>query len=466
MGQTRTRIRASLGVVATRSTQSTRRCHRLSEPSTSSPHRSPQRISTNTTLGEHPDTLRSGTLVRSPVLLLVRPKVFTGVSSCLRAGGMAGGGPKKQGGEAKYTETKFAKQGDLGSKVLPYSPTGVKWKAGGTGTTKWSIRSNHGGGEVVTQLCWVLGCLHEPPCLHRHAHQCDPPRLVAGYSFRLCKRSEELTEACMQRTPLKFATDFHRLEFNDGTNMTIAGRYVSTGTKPAGSQWAMNPLPYTCPTPGPECSWEVQSFEPPCPEPLDRTKTDTGRCSGRDPFNTLIVDEVSVPANLEPGEYVLGIRWDCEKSAQICERRAQEGRCCANASCLPDGLMRCDSHPTPVMCRAKLCGHRDRCVTNASLSTAMATSKSTMRNVLARAKLPSEGCCFAVWRSQNVLQTAKLFRGQPLDLPHTGSRTSSGQCYTFDYVYRYQIFDLQDWAETRRRGARRPLRPRGSAPPR
>ena len=39
--------------------------------------------------------------------------------------GMAGGGPKKQGGEAKYTPTKFAQQGDLGSKVLPYAPTGV-----------------------------------------------------------------------------------------------------------------------------------------------------------------------------------------------------------------------------------------------------------------------------------------------------------------------------------------------------
>ena len=84
------------------------------------------------------------------------------VCSCLRLGGMAGGGPKKQGGEAKYTETKFAKQGDLGSKVLPYSPTGIKWKAGGTGTTKWSIRSNHGGGEVVTQMCWVLVACANP----------------------------------------------------------------------------------------------------------------------------------------------------------------------------------------------------------------------------------------------------------------------------------------------------------------
>ena len=31
--------------------------------------------------------------------------------------GMAGGGPQKEGGEAKYIATAFAKQGDLGSKV-------------------------------------------------------------------------------------------------------------------------------------------------------------------------------------------------------------------------------------------------------------------------------------------------------------------------------------------------------------
>ena len=39
-----------------------------------------------------------------------------------------------------------AKQGDLGSKVLPPNPTGVVWKAGGTVETKWNIRANHGGG--------------------------------------------------------------------------------------------------------------------------------------------------------------------------------------------------------------------------------------------------------------------------------------------------------------------------------
>jgi hypothetical protein len=52
-------------------------------------------------------------------------------------------------------------------------------------------------------------------------------------------------------------------------------------------------------------------------EPVDRTKSDTGRCSGRDPFNTLIVNTLTVPSHLAPGDYVLGLRYDCEKSAQI-----------------------------------------------------------------------------------------------------------------------------------------------------
>lgn len=60
--------------------------------------------------------------------------------------GMAGGGPKQQPGEAKYTETKFAHQGDLGTKVLPPAPSGIVWARGSNVTTKWSIRTNHGGG--------------------------------------------------------------------------------------------------------------------------------------------------------------------------------------------------------------------------------------------------------------------------------------------------------------------------------
>jgi hypothetical protein len=53
---------------------------------------------------------------------------------------MAGGGPHQQGGEAEYTTTKIAKQGDPGS-VLPYTPTGTVWKAGSIVQTGLSIRA-------------------------------------------------------------------------------------------------------------------------------------------------------------------------------------------------------------------------------------------------------------------------------------------------------------------------------------
>ena len=42
-----------------------------------------------------------------------------------------------------------------------------------------------------------------------------------------------------------------------------------------------------------------------------------GRCSGRFPYNVEIVDEVFVEEDIKPGRYVVGFRWDCEKSAQI-----------------------------------------------------------------------------------------------------------------------------------------------------
>ena len=48
-----------------------------------------------------------------------------------------------------------------------------------------------------------------------------------------------------------------------------------------------------------------------------------------DPYNTTLADELLVPADLPPGEWVLGIRWDCEKSAQ-----ARDALCCPSHSSL------------------------------------------------------------------------------------------------------------------------------------
>jgi len=194
---------------------------------------------------------------------------------------MAGGGYSNMGGEAKYTTTKYAKVGMAG-KALPPAPTGIVWKRGEVVTTSWSIRANHGG----------------------------------GYQYRLCPVSEEATEKCFFRNPLEFATATHTLTYSNSSNPTHAESWkvnatlVSVGTLPEGSTWARNPLPYSN-------SGTAPMFDPPCEESIDRKESDTGKCSGRDPFNTLITDELRVPTHLAPGKYVLGIRWDCEKSAQV-----------------------------------------------------------------------------------------------------------------------------------------------------
>ena len=68
---------------------------------------------------------------------------------------------------------KWAKMGDLGSRVLPYSPSGTKWMAGSSVEVGFGITYNHGG----------------------------------GYQYRLCKlpaKGELLTEHCFQQLPLEF----------------------------------------------------------------------------------------------------------------------------------------------------------------------------------------------------------------------------------------------------------------------
>jgi hypothetical protein len=58
--------------------------------------------------------------------------------------GMAGGAPVWRHTALTFYDTRYAKQGQLGTEVLPPNPTGVVWKAGETVETKWNIRANHG----------------------------------------------------------------------------------------------------------------------------------------------------------------------------------------------------------------------------------------------------------------------------------------------------------------------------------
>lgn len=306
-----------------------------------------------------------------------------GTAPVFDACGMAGGFTSEEPGEAKYTSTSLAKQGMLGSQ-LPPAPSGTVWTAGSEVQTAISIRANHGG----------------------------------GYSFRLCPASKTPTEACFQATPLPFVPGQQTLRWANGTELLINGTYVDVGTHPAGSMWAMNPLPYSNANSGPafpppchektahhpappagNCSMvktgPATGFEQctdafcstakeyaytgnvsildciaqckavncscfdynptsagthpfehcrvaaaaaydgvvpsgdhytayrnpenpePTPTPGPSGEVTDGYCSGQFPYNVMILDTVSVPKSVPPGDYVLGFRWDCEKSAQV-----------------------------------------------------------------------------------------------------------------------------------------------------
>lgn len=79
--------------------------------------------------------------------------------------------------------------------------------------------------------------------------------------------------------------------------------------------WAMNPIPATpsdysqvCPHPGGPVDAPTAYLK------WGKNPTD---CSGVWPTTLYVEDTVIIPADIEPGEYVLGWRWDCEETTQI-----------------------------------------------------------------------------------------------------------------------------------------------------
>lgn len=241
-----------------------------------------------------------------------------GTAPVMDACGQAGGtSPWNAGpGVAVFANTTFARFGDLGSRVLPPAPSGTVWRAGSSVEVTWGIRFNHGG----------------------------------GYSYRLCPAHEPLTEACFARTPLRFNRGKQALLFNNGTRFPIDGTFVTDGTHPPGSEWAMNPIPridFDDHSSGQPAGWQgckliprppcqqkpcgdvvgkgCIQFDPPCPwddgwfsQPgaTPHNIDVEGACSG-DWTGGVILDEVIIPPDLAPGAYVLGWRWDCEESTQV-----------------------------------------------------------------------------------------------------------------------------------------------------
>ena len=114
-----------------------------------------------------------------------------------------------------FFNTSIAAKGDRGSVVLPPTPAALrpKWTAGSFVEVAWGVRYNHGG----------------------------------GYSYRLCPANEPLTEACFQKTPLKFDRSRQVLKWTNGSltyPMKDKAVFVDGNvTFPAGSEWARNPIP-------------------------------------------------------------------------------------------------------------------------------------------------------------------------------------------------------------------------------
>lgn len=195
---------------------------------------------------------------------------------------------------------------------------GPEWEAGSTQEVSWNIFANHGG----------------------------------GYSYRLCPKNENSTEECFQRTPLQFVGNTSWIQFsNNKKNRTaIEAVRTSTGTNPAGSQWTRNPIP-PCDNGNASASRPIgwcgdPQFEPPLQhmfEPNLKYMTQRGLYGdgpGQWPlteeelnvwterFSFNIIDEVQIPANLSPGGYLLGFRYDCEQTTQVWQN-------CADVTIVP-----------------------------------------------------------------------------------------------------------------------------------
>jgi len=224
--------------------------------------------------------------------------------------GMAGGVSMEVFNAGAYNRTRFAKQGDLGSQVLPKRPSGAVWKKGSVARASWQNTAEHGG----------------------------------GYQYRLCPASEPLTEECFQKMPLKFAnSEKHTIVFSDATkNRQIEARLVPHAVTGTGD-WMMNPLPYGSEACTSCCDWVVPSgthcnFT--CPGCGDPHHAADGACPvdcahypglphggadskylpnqlpGMDAHHFAVEDSLQVP-DVPAGEYVLGWRWDCEATSQV-----------------------------------------------------------------------------------------------------------------------------------------------------
>lgn len=268
-----------------------------------------------------PKEFRTVTNGGSPDVFATAPWRAPGTAPVYGSGcGVAGGGPRPfaNGGNAP----KGYAQGSDGVDA-PRKMDNVKWQIGSIVDVAWAISANHGG----------------------------------GYHYRLCKKSDGVSEECFQRTPLKFAGNTSFIIHSDGTVVNeFPMRKVTVGTYPPGSEWAMDPIPgckmcedvlAECGAPmdpvpqdeegggwndpwnqqvdcyGACCGSSSSKAHGACPEGTEFYPGLSGHTGfGKNVPEWSMMDKVVIPEDLEEGEYFLGWRWDCEESTQVWENCA------------------------------------------------------------------------------------------------------------------------------------------------
>jgi len=203
------------------------------------------------------------------------------------------------------------KDGTTGSELPELGTPKPQWPRGSAQDVGWNIIANHGG----------------------------------GYAYRLCPKSSNLTEACFQRHHLEFASDTSWIQWGEdkGNRTSFPATRISKGTFPENAQWTKNPIapcwgevggasaPFGFPG---ISSCRKTQFPPilqdvvpprhpyfPLPGLYGYGIGTIGQAIDKEYFHErfrfLIVDQVKIPSDLAPGDYVLSWRWDAEQTPQV-----------------------------------------------------------------------------------------------------------------------------------------------------
>lgn len=205
---------------------------------------------------------------------LVDPALLTMKDSIANPGDTLnpGSGPWRSPGTANVTSPcgHSLFNPELDGRDLPPNPTKTTWRLGSTVEVASSLYINHGG----------------------------------GWSFRLCPKTESLTEACFQQRPLRFIGDV-KLRFTNGSEVSLPAVRTPDGL------WSRNLIPGKV---GQHLE-DVAEFDSELQSTLEYAMPLEGLTPNQWSFS--MVEQVMLPDDLPTGEYVLGWRWDSESAPQV-----------------------------------------------------------------------------------------------------------------------------------------------------